>query len=159
MITRVWGGDCNLATQNIDSKLLEAFQASTCFGLAHDPTVPECKQCDVQAQCKIKSEGANIPVPTKRASKPEAPKEDKPVSEVKKKSPVSNSTPKPANKPKPAPAKKTSSAPSGNLPDFKPMTLEDLKELAKERNVEWKEYGNDNITRMRLIMALKPTYQ
>jgi len=147
-------------TVNIDSKLLEALQASTCFGFAHDATVPECKQCDVQAQCKSKSEGAEIPTPSKRVvTKADLPKEDKPV-EAKKPT-------KPANKPSspttPAPAKKVqpkkTSTPSGNLPDFKAMTLEDLKDLAKERNVDWKEYGNDNITRMRLIMGLKPTYQ
>ena len=143
---------------NIDSKLLEALQASTCFGFAHDATVPECKQCDVQAQCKSKSEGAEIPTPTRKVSKPDLPKEDKPVEAKKPTKPTttkSSSTPAPAKK---APPKKTST-PSGNLPDFKAMTLEELKDLAKERNVDWKEYGNDNITRMRLIMGLKPTYQ
>jgi hypothetical protein len=45
------------------------------------------------------------------------------------------------------------------MPDFKSMSLDELKELAAERNVEWKDYGNAQITRMRLIMALKKSYQ
>lgn len=147
-----------MVTNTDSSKLLEVIQQSTCFGLVHDDTVPECKQCDVKNQCKSKSEGAEIAIPTKRATKPVAPKEDKPV-EAKKPATKTKSVGVPANKPPKATiSTKKASVPSGNLPDFKPMLLEDLKELAKERSVEWKEYGNDNITRMRLIMELKKSY-
>lgn len=148
-----------MATVNIDSKLLEALQQSTCFGIAHDETVPECKQCDVKGQCKAKSEGLAVPTPTTKPKKAVA----EPKAEPKKTAPAKKSTPAktttkataPKSTPKPT-AKKT--APSGNMPDFKPMGLDELKALAAERSVEWKDYGNDQITRMRLIMALKKSY-
>jgi hypothetical protein len=148
-----------LATVNIDSKLLEALQQSTCFGIAHDDEVPECKQCDVKGQCKAKSEGGSIPTPTLKPKKPS-------VSETKTEKPKATAPKKPATKPStttkpkattPTPAKPKATA-SGDLPDFKPMTLPQLEDLARERNVEWKDYGNDSITRMRLIMALKKSY-
>lgn len=143
---------------NVDTKLLEALKSSTCFGLAHDETVPECKQCDVRAQCKVKSEGEmNIPIPkgkatvapsTKEVAKKEAPK--KPTKKADKPTPVKKES-------KPAPKKQASSN-TGDVPDFKTMSLDDLKSLASKRSVEWKDYGNDQITRMRLIMALKKSY-
>jgi hypothetical protein len=152
-----------LATINIDSKILEALQLSTCFGIAHDESTPECKQCDVKGQCKVKSEGGlNIPTPTAK------PKSETKVTETAKPKATKTST-KPASKPATAskPAAKTTPTPkpkatvkppSGDAPDFKPMTLDELKSLAEERKVEWKDYGNDQITRMRLIMVLKKSY-
>lgn len=140
----------------IDSRLLEALQASTCFGIAHDETVPECKKCDVEAQCRKRSEGADIPTPMGKILPPSgtSPKKDKAKSSAK-----SDTAPKKTSPKKQAPAKSPAPAPTpSNLPDFKPMSLDELKDLAKQRNVEWKEYGNDNITRMRLIMALKKSY-
>lgn len=148
---------------NIDTKLLEALKASTCFGIAHDESVPECKQCDVRAQCKVKSEGElNIPIPKGKAvvsppvkdvakketpKKPATKKSDKPSTPAKKSSPAA---------PKKATASKSSG--SGDIPDFKPMSLDELKALANLRKVEWKDFNNDQITRMRLIMSLKKSY-
>lgn len=147
----------------LDSRLLEALEASTCFGIAHDEDVPECKMCDVKAQCKKKSEGASIPTPTVKVEKPTTKVEEAPKKESKKKESVPASK-KPASPSKPkatAPKKDEApkaSTPSGNIPLFKEMSLSDLKDLAAEKEVEWKEYGNDSITRMRLIMALKKVY-
>jgi cobalamin biosynthesis Mg chelatase CobN len=158
----------------IDSRLLEALQQSTCFGIAYDETVPECKQCDVRAQCKKKSEGfLNIPTPTAKPKKTaqSSTKEDKPASKATTtaskpkatKTVASKSTAKATAKStstvKKAGTKKSTPVPAGNMPEFKSMTLDELKELAAERNVKWKDYGNDNITRMRLIMELKKSYQ
>ena len=159
----------------IDSRLLEALQQSTCFGIAHDENVPECKQCDVRAQCKKKSEGfLNIPTPIakpKKATTSSTTKKDKPTSKASTtaskskatKSVASKSTAKTTTKStstvKKAETKKSTPVPTGNMPDFKSMSLDELKELAAERNVEWKDYGNAQITRMRLIMALKKSYQ
>lgn len=141
----------------IDSRLLEALEASTCFGIAHDETVPECMQCDVKAQCKKKSEGVDLPTPTTRVLKEE------PVLEVVKPKSTPKTAPKKTETKKAAPAPKAKAetkkvTPSGNIPDFKSLALEELKDMAKERDVDWKDYGNDQITRMRLIMALKKTY-
>jgi len=142
-----------MANASIDAKLLEALQSSTCFGMAHDPDVPECKQCDVKGSCKAKMEGGlgDSPIPTTRTVS--TPPEEKP--KAKPNAPKSNK--KADSKPK-APTKKETPATPSNMPDFKPMSLPELEELAKGRGVEWKDYGNDNITRMRLIMALKKSY-
>lgn len=139
-------------TNAIDAKLLEILAESTCFGIAYDLSVPECKQCDVKGSCKAKMEGGlgGTPVPTTKAVAIEPKKEAKTTSAPKK-----ASEPK-ATKPT---TKKAESKPVGNLPDFKAMTLENLENLARERNVEWKDYGSENITRMRLVMALKKSYQ
>ena len=141
----------------LDPRLLEALQASTCFGIAHDDTVPECKQCDVKAQCAKKSEGADIPVPVARPKAEKTATVEKPA--TKTKAPKTTEKPKANSKPK-ATANKTvtKTETPGNMPEFKPMSLDELKDLAKERSVEWKDYGNDQITRMRLIMALKKSY-
>jgi hypothetical protein len=154
-----------LATVNIDSKLLEALKQSTCFGIAHDEEVPECRQCDVKGQCKAKSEGVmNIPTPTVKPKKAvsETKSEPKPKATTPKKPTTTTKSATPVSKPsttaqKHAP-KTTQPSGGGNAPDFKPMGLDELKALAEQRNVEWKDYGNDNITRMRLIMALKKSY-
>lgn len=144
---------------SIDAKLLEVLQSSTCFGVAHDADVPECKQCDVKGSCKAKMEGGlgDSPIPTHKlasstSSTNSVAKEDKPAKASTPKSKAS--TPKAKSD---KPEKASTPAPS-NLPEFKPMSLEELKALAKERNVEWKEYDSPNITRMRLIMALKKSY-
>lgn len=151
---------------NIDAKLLKALEASTCFGIAHDDTVPECKQCDVKAQCKAKVDGANIQTPKSKPLKSPAPDNVKIEKKVEKPAPSRASsepvvsTPKPAKKEQPVKKqeKKEDKTTDPNIPDFKNMDLDSLVSLAKQRNVEWKDYGNDNITRMRLIMSLKKSY-
>ena len=143
-------------TNAIDAKLLEVISKSTCFGIAYDPTVPECKQCDVKGSCKAKMEGGlgGTPIPTTKAVAIEPAKKATTTTTTTSKA----STPKNGNKPK-ATTKKDAPKPANpNMPDFKPMSLPELKDLAKERSVEWKDYDNDNITRMRLIMALKKSY-
>lgn len=158
-------GELLLANINIDSKLLEALQQSSCFGLAYAEDVAECKQCDVRGSCKAKMEGAltGTPTPMTKAV-PEKPKKEdkpsKPKASAKKETASKPSTPKASSaKPKAPKAKpKASTATNPNMPDFKSMSLDELKDLAKERKVEWREYGNDNITRMRLTMALKKSY-
>ena len=151
----------------IDSRLLEALQQSTCFGIAYDETVPECKQCDVKAQCKKKSEGFMVPTPITKPKKTTtsstAEKEPTKPATTSKPKTAKATTSKPTAKSdstvKKAVPKKSTPVPDGSMPEFKSMTLDELKELATERNVEWKDYGNDNITRMRLIMSLKKSYQ
>lgn len=146
---------------DVESKLLAVIKSSTCFGLAHDDTVPECKMCDVKAQCMKKTAGADIPVPTERTkperpAKPAAekpPKPAKPSTETASKPAAEQSASKPKKPAKPA------TEPVGNQPNFKEMSLDDLKALAAERSVSWKDYGNDNITRMRLIMAIRKSYE
>jgi hypothetical protein len=147
----------------LNANVLKVLEESTCFGICYDIEMPECKMCDVKVQCKAKTEGANIPTPmVKEKKSTPAPKPDKPKQAPKKESTAKKQAEKKAtanaSKPspkKPAPAKK---APSGNVPDFKDVKLDELREIAKKEGVEYKEYGNDNITRMRLVMALKKHY-
>lgn len=146
---------------NIDKQLLTVLQESSCFGIAHDESTPECKRCDVRLQCKQKVEGANIQAPTIREMKEPAPK---PKEEAKVHPAKKTVTPKakPEAKAKAdKPAKKTKASVSydPNMPDWKPMSLGELKNLAVERQVTWTEYDSEQITRMRLIMNLKKSYE
>lgn len=175
-----------------DARLLEIFEQSTCFGIAHSDDVPECKQCDVKAQCKSKMLGDDIKTPRSNGSSPSVAtlqgnldtqvKENKEKAIRAKKATATPSvdpmkdidaledTPKPKkattttkaktakpNKTTPKPKQKPSSG-LDNLPVFKEMEFNELVELADKRNVEWKDYGDKSITRMRLIMALKKSY-
>ncbi|QMV48428.1 hypothetical protein Goe9_c01250 [Bacillus phage vB_BsuM-Goe9] len=150
----------------MDAKLQRILEESTCFGIGHDPNVKECKMCDVREQCRAKTQGMNVPTPTRK--KPEevapAPKKEKATT---KKTTAKKSTDKEEKKETAPKAKETKAKPKAkkakapanpNLPNFKEMSFEELVDLAKERNVEWKDYNSPNITRMRLIMALKASY-
>ena len=131
----------------------EAIKASRCFGLAYDSSVKECKVCEVCKLCKQKSEGI-IP------AKEDLPENTKQVdTEVK-----SEKRPEPKEQSKPAKKSKQSVGKeySGEMPDFKPMSLDDIVKLATERGVnvsEYDKYTATNIKRMRLIMAIKATYE
>lgn len=157
---------------DINSKVLAVLQSSTCFAIAYDETAPECKKCDVSAQCKVKSSGFPLDNATTRmmdkALEP-VQKESKNKTKTKSTSTKStksktttkkNNSTKKTTKKAQTPKKETPQIKiSGEMPEFKAMSLDELKELAGKYSVEWKDYGNDNITRMRLIMQLKKCYQ
>lgn len=142
---------------DINSKVLAVLQSSTCFGIAYDDTVAECKKCDVCAQCKVKSTG----FPLDNATTQLMDKALEPVRNEKKKKATTSTTTTKKKKTTTSTAKNT--APqvkiNGDMPNFKGMSLEELKKLAETHSVTWMDYGNDNITRMRLIMVLKKCYQ
>lgn len=153
---------------NLDKVLLKEIEESSCFGIAYDSIVPECKQCDLSAQCESKSrdraEGRSLPAqevvdkaPEKKNKAPGKPKEN-----IKKKeSPKTTPKKKSETKPKPKVVKKTEEPLGkidGEMPEFKGMPMEEVVSIAKANNVEWKDYGNENITRMRLVMTLKKMY-
>lgn len=149
---------------NIDKQLLEMIQGSTCFGIAHDMTTPECKMCDVKLQCEQKVKGANIEAPTLKVKKervePVVPPKSTPT--VDKEEVVKTATPKTKTPKADKPASKGKKEPTAyrdDMPDFKQMSLGDLKNMAHSNSVEWTDYGNDQITRMRLIMSLKKLYK
>lgn len=147
---------------NFDKRLIKEIEESSCFGIAYDSEVPECKQCDLTAQCRAKSVnrsvGKSLPVvevedstpakkTTKKASKKNAPKA-KATKEVAK----SKATGKKESK-----TVETAKIP-GEMPEFRGMPWEEVQAIAKKYDVEYKDYGNDNITRMRLVMTLKKMY-
>jgi len=134
----------------VDPKLLQVIQESTCFGIAYDGGVPECIKCDVKGPCKTASEGAPIPAPVSNNFKPETKNEVKSET-AKVEKPVEKPVKKSTNKQPESGATSESTC----AIDFKAMTLDDMKAMAEKEEVAWKEYGNDNITRMRLTMALK----
>jgi hypothetical protein len=134
----------------IDPKLLEQMQKSTCFGMAHDPTTKECKSCDVQQECAGRTASGSVFEPLKQL-KPETQQAIE-QSEAKRK-------PETAEKPKGTKAKKEPSAAPSDAPDMKKMTIEQLWDLLKERGGECKTFDNLNIQKMRLIMAVKKTYE
>lgn len=131
----------------------EAIKASRCFGVAYDSSVKECKMCEVCKLCKQKSEGI-IP------AKEDLTEKTNPVDTVVK----SDKRPEPKEQSKPAKKQKQSASKeySSDMPDFKPMSIEDITNLAAERGVDVSEYDKytaTNIKRMRLIMAIKATYE
>lgn len=139
----------------VSKQLLDVLEASTCFGIAHDLTAPECKQCDVQAQCKARTEGATIPTPRTKTqtTKTASAKEDKPSTTTKKTASTTSKADKTSTTA--AKADKPTKEVSAKMPDFKPMAWEDLVALANKHGVEVKDYNSPAISRMRLIMALK----
>lgn len=141
---------------NIDDKILQQLQEATCFGIAYSEDVPECKQCDVNGQCKAKTLGANIPTPDRKSAPVPTTKSVPVVSkEEVKTTPKKVSVPKASTVEKP---QKPKIQVPDNMPDFKVMSMEELKEMADKQGVEWFEYGDERITRMRLIMTLKKQY-
>ncbi|MNI27989.1 hypothetical protein D3C73_817490 [compost metagenome] len=156
-----------MSSVDVNAKLLSILKESSCFGLVYDSTVPECKKCDVAAQCKAASSGALIerPVLNKKKEKPatetvtttnKLSSSTKPAASTanKAKTPANTSSSKKTTKP----ASKPAEAVNSDMPDFKNMTWEELVALAATRSVEWKEYGSAQINRMRLIMGLKKSY-
>lgn len=151
---------------NMDNRLVQALQASTCFGYAHDDNAEECKKCDIKKQCEATMQSNLAKLPNTA--------EDEPIIETDTKKPLektaqqlidskAESKTKKASKPKASPEKKATktevkSSSSNGMPNFKEMSLEALIELAEKKEVVWKDYGNDQINRMRIIMQLKKLY-
>lgn len=136
----------------IDPKLLEQLETSTCYGIAHDPNNKECKMCDVQQECAAKSAG-NRTFDSLRVLKPETAKAMEKAREMQ-----SQFKPTVIDGQKVPKPKKSKELPPG-FPDTKKMSIEELEALLKERGGTCKFYENPAIYKMRLIMALKETYQ
>ena len=129
---------------------------SKCFGIAWDGTVKECKICDVSNMCKQKTM-ANIKQ-INSSNNSNSVEDAKEIVNTEEKSKVTEK-PKKAKKE----ANKTSDKEyQSDMPDFKPMTCEELIDLAKERGIDvaqFDKYTSVPIKKMRLTMALKQTYQ
>ena len=139
----------------------EMIKESICFGVAYDSSVKECKICEVRTKCKAKCECGTGELPEKPDSVVLADKEEVSLSEDamnKTKAKETSGTGK-----KPVKQKKKSDIKySEDMPDFKQMTMEDIENLLTERGGDLKDfekYQNVNIRKMRLIMALKKTFE
>lgn len=128
----------------IDPKLLEQLENSTCFGIAHSKEAKECKQCDVQMECMAKTANNSLFNEMKTLSKDtdEALQKAKLKKESKKQD------------------KKTQEKTDiEGLPDMKGMSVEELKTMLSELGGICKEYDNQGIYKMRLIMAIKEFFK
>lgn len=139
----------------------EMIKKSTCFGIAYDGSVRECKICEVKLKCESKcrlgiGEVPQKPEPVALADKDEVSMTD----EAAEKSRVKE---KDAKAKKPVKEKKAATVEyDDSMPDFKPMSVEELETLLTERggNVsDFEKYSNPSIKKMRLTMALKKTYE
>ena len=140
---------------------------SKCFGFAWDGDVKECKICEVAGVCKQRTlngvkQAPSKPAPAKKA---DISADDDKVSTMKPSNPrpePKKSTEKPEKTEKKATKAKTEVSYDDSMPDFKPMSVEELLELAKERGLnpaDFDKYTNTNIKKMRVTMALKKTYE
>jgi hypothetical protein len=132
-------------------------ESSTCFGVAYDSSIKECKICEINQECKSKSEGANVTKPeppVKKEVLEKTTKAEVPAPKVK----ASKAENKPSTEKK---AKEKEKKPSAaDSIDFKAMTMEELETMAEERKADpsWKNYDNAGIRRMRCTMAIKKTF-
>jgi hypothetical protein len=144
----------------------EQIKNSKCFGVAYDATVKECKICEVANMCKMQMEKGISQVPNK-PSKAAASTVAKASEDVVNPAPAkSSSKPKPAAAKSEKPAKKATNKPGKNydpdMPDFKQMELDELESTCEERGIDlgqFEKYSSDQIKRMRMVMALKATYE
>ena len=139
----------------------EMIKNSTCFGVAYDGTVKECKICEVRTKCKAKCETGSGEVPKKPDSVNLADKDEVSQSDEAAAKSAAKEKDKTAKKPvNPAKAKKDVKY-ADDMPDFKAMSVDELCSLIDERggnSKEFDKYTAENIKRMRLTMALKKTY-
>ena len=140
---------------------------SKCFGIAWDGDVKECKICEVSNVCKQRTLGgvkqaSSKPAPAKKI---EYSADDETVSTMKPSNPrpePKKDTEKSEKAEKKATKAKTEVKYDDNMPDFKPMSVEELLELAKERGLnpaDFDKYTSVPIKKMRVTMALKKTYE
>lgn len=136
----------------------EEIQNSTCYGIAHDPNVKECKICEIKQECKAKTNSEEV----EQKEPPKAKEKPKTKSKTQTKSKPKPKQKEKAPESKPKTNTKAASKPDKDeekdYPDFKAMSLQEMFDLAEERGVEVKKYDNEGIQRMRLTMALKKSY-
>lgn len=144
------------------NSIAEMIKNSSCFGLAYDGSVRECKICEVKLKCESKCR-MGVSIPTQKpdsvalADKDEVSMTDTAMekSKVKEK----DKTAKKPIKDK----KKLTVVYDEDMPDFKSMNVEEMEQLLTERGgnvADFEKYNsNRGIKKMRLTMALKKTYE
>ena len=139
----------------------EMIKKSTCFGVAYDGSVRECKICEVKLKCENKCRLGVGEVPQKPESVALADKDE--VSMTDEAMEKSRAKEKDVKAKKSVKEKKQSTAEyDESMPDFKPMSVEELESLLTERGgnvADFEKYSNPSIKKMRLTMALKKTYE
>lgn len=143
----------------------EAIKNSRCFGIAYDNSTKECKVCEVSKLCKAKTEGTPAPAKAEpAAADTDTAAPDTEVVAAPRPQPKAASAAAPAEKPKaaPKPKKADDKKYAADMPDFKAMQVDELLKLAADRGIDtsaFDKYTEVKIKRMRIIMALKLTYE
>lgn len=139
----------------------ELLKNSSCFGVAFDGSVKECKICEVKTRCEAKCRmGLGKPESIAVATPEEVTEEAEAGVEVKKVI-KKNATKKSKKSVKEAAAKPKVEY-TDDMPEFKSMSTEELEKLAEERGIDisqFEKYNSPNIKRMRMTMQLKKTYE
>lgn len=136
----------------------EMIKSSTCFGIAYDGTVKECKICEVRTKCKSKCETGVGEVPKKPAVVNQADKDEVSMSETA----IDKSKAKEKSAKKPVKPAKPATNYADDMPDFKSMDIPALLELLESKGgnpADFDKYAAENIKRMRITMALKKFYE
>lgn len=145
-------------------------EKSTCFGLAWDGNVRECKICEVNHRCASKCTMGRAVVPEEDLpAKPtieDIVKNDIPFEMVEETEPTEAEEAEEAEETEQEEPKQeeTSKVEEQNetMPDFRNMSLDDLEQLYAKRGLDLKDmekYVNPSIRKMRMTMAIKKTYQ
>ena len=148
----------------------DMIKASQCFGIAFDPTVAECKQCDVHLRCEQKCRlGRAVvptrPMPTMMAEPMEILEPDKVSKPQSSSAKTAKATAKSAVKTLPKKTVKEavkSKTYSPDMPEFKGLSMAQMEQMVIERGgdlADFDKYKAENIRRMRLTMFLKSTYE
>ncbi|GLI90900.1 hypothetical protein ACSHUI_00025 [Bacillus subtilis] len=166
---------------NVNPKLLQQLEESACFGHAYEEGCKECGLCEQRIECSAKtktnsvfdelkvlspeSNEALLAFRTKRSKRKDqenalSSEESVELSVVE---PSNVETEKPKKKKarkesrKERRARKKAELPP-DFPNTKEMSCDDLWKLLEERGGECKVFEDKKIQKMRLIMALKKTY-
>ncbi|QKE56465.1 hypothetical protein [Bacillus phage YungSlug] len=143
-------------------KLLEKQnEESTCFGIAHDPEVKECKMCDLQQKCASLTLGNTVKIKDLKALRPETEELVKKIQEEeeeKQKGKVvdfdsDNLTARQLRKKR----KKILKEKLG-MPDTKKLSLSELWTLLKERGGECEVYDDEAVQKRRLSIAIRESF-
>jgi hypothetical protein len=163
-----------------------------CFGVAYDSTVKECQICGIRSDCSnagepvneeaVKPESPNNKkvvdfkkakgnkAETKKeeeeqkteARKAEPPKQKEKSKKVDTKKAGDTNTSKKSDSSKKKDTPKPKASGGEGMPDFKPMSIEELEKIGAERGLDIKDfqkkYPENRIYRMRLTMSIKATY-
>lgn len=140
----------------------EMIKNSKCFGIAFDGSVKECKICEVRLKCENKCRLGIGETPKKPESVNLADKDEVSTSDAAAAKSAAKEKSKTAKKPAKKDTAKADIKYADDMPDFKPMSIDELCQLLNDRGgdaSEFDKYSAENIKRMRLTMALKKTYE
>lgn len=145
----------------------EQIRNSSCYGVAFDGTLSECKRCDVAQRCSARckalaEEEMTVDVPMEKISNPPTVVQSE-TTKTPTDKPKTSKAPKPTTKATKPKIEKSKKEYDPNMPELKGMTMEALKALAIERECTGLDViegiASPQIKRMRYIMGIKATYE